>query len=318
MALFGGRGRGGMRITWILAAVIALFGVFKYFTSTQKNPVTGKSERVAMTPEQEVVLGLRTAPQMMAEMGGEVPESHDVRAQFVEAVGQKLVRQIDTKGGPMPWKFDFHLLNDPKTVNAFALPGGQCFITTALFSQLDNEAQLAGVLGHEIGHVIERHSAERMAKADLGQSLVGAVAVGASGDGSGYGAAQAAQVVNQIVQMRYGRDQELESDSYGVAYMVKAGYDPNEMIQVMEVLKKASGGGGRPEFMSTHPDPGNRAEQIRAYVQQHFPNGTGTLTKGRSLRDLSPGAGRTGWGGEPRPATPGAPGTPAKPGKAPW
>ena len=310
MGFFGGRGRGGIHVTWILAAVIALFGVFKYMTNKQVNPVTGKAERVALSPEQEVVLGARTAPQMASQMGGAIPET-DPRARFVEEVGQKLVRQIEAKGGAMPWKFDFHLLNDPKTVNAFALPGGQCFITTALFAQLDNEAQLAGVLGHEIGHVIERHSAERMAKSDLGRSLVTAVAVGASGDGGGYTAAQVAQMANQFIQMSYGRDQELESDSYGVAYMVKAGYDPEEMIKVMEVLKKASGGGKQPEFMSTHPHPDNRADQIRKYVKEMFPNGTGTLTKGRSLREL--GTGRRGWGDEAP-----TPGTPAKSGKTPW
>lgn len=306
----GGGGRGGFRITWLIALAIAGFGVVRYFTSTQKNPVTGQAQRVALSPQQEVALGLQSAPQMARQMGGTVPES-DPRAALVEEVGQRLVQQIETKT-TMPWKFDFHLLNDPKTVNAFALPGGQCFITTALFSQLDNEAQLAGVLGHEIGHVIERHSAEHMASSQLGQSLVGAVAVGASDREGGYFAGYAAQIANQMLQMKYGRDDELESDRYGVRYMVKAGYDPSEMIGVMEVLKKASGGAGRNEFMSTHPDPGNRAEQIRQQVKQEFPNGVpSNLTKGRSLRDLrglpAPRPSAPPRFGEPEPAPRGAP-----------
>ena len=150
MGIFGGQGRGGggMRITWVLAAVIALFGVIKYFTSTQKNPVTGEAQRVGLSPEQEVALGMRTAPQLASQMGGAIPETRDPRAQLVEVVGQQLVDQVRREKPDMPWKFDFHLLNDPKLVNAFALPGGQIFITRALFDRFQNEAQLAGVLGH--------------------------------------------------------------------------------------------------------------------------------------------------------------------------
>ena len=313
MGIFGGQGRGGggMRITWVIAAVIALFGVFKYLTSTQKNPVTGEAQRVALSPEQEVALGMRTAPQLASQMGGAIPETRDPRAQLVEVVGQQLVDQVRREKPDMPWKFDFHLLNDPKLVNAFALPGGQIFITTALMDRMDNEAQLAGVLGHEIGHVIHRHSAQQIAKSNLGQSLVTAVGVGASGDGGGYTAAQVAQMARQFLELSYGREHELQSDSYGVRYMAKAGYDPNEMIGVMEILKKASGGGGGgPEFMKTHPDPGNRAAQIREQIKTEFPNGLPNVGKGRSLKDLNSGS--RAWEATPRP------GTPEKSGKTPW
>ena len=324
MGIFGGggygRGGGGMRITWILGAVIALFGVIRYFTSTQKNPVTGEAQRVGLTAPQEVALGLRTAPELAKQMGGAIPETRDPRAQVVEEVGQKLVEQVRKEAPDMPWKFDFHLLNDPKTVNAFALPGGQCFITTALLNQMDNEAQLAGVLGHEIGHVIHRHSAQQMAKSNLGQSLVTAVGVGASGDGGGYTAAQVAQMANQFLQLSYGRDHELQSDAYGVRSMARAGYDPNEMIGVMEILKKASGGGGGPEFTKSHPDPGNRAAQIREQIKNEFPNGLPNVSKGRSLRGMGSGSGsRSGWDDRRQPSGAQQPGgAPTKSGKTPW
>src|SRR5215204_3612422 len=111
-------------------------------------------------------------------MGGEIDPSQP-DSQTVERVGQYLVqRSVASKS---PYKYDFHLLADPKTVNAFALPGGQIFITRALYDKLEDEAMLAGVLGHEIGHVIGRHSAEQMAKGQLGQLLTTAVGVGASG-----------------------------------------------------------------------------------------------------------------------------------------
>src|SRR5690606_10932710 len=102
--------------------------------------------------------------------------------------------------------------------------------------QFENEAQLAGVLGHEIGHVIHRHAAERMANQQLGQSLVAAVAVGASGSEGGMTAAQIANFTNGMLQLKYGRTDELESDEYGLSAMVAAGYDPREMVKVMQIL----------------------------------------------------------------------------------
>ncbi len=166
------------------------------------------------------------------------------------------------------WQFDFHVLNDRNTVNAFALPGGQIFITAALLQRLKSEGQLAGVLGHEIGHVVERHGAEHMAKQQLTQGLTGAAVI-ASGD---YRTAQMAQVIGGLINMRFGpADDELESDKWGVALMAKAGYDPRSLIGVMKILKEASGGGSQPEFFSTHPNPENRIEKIEAEIKSAFP-----------------------------------------------
>ena len=163
------------------------------------------------------------------------------------------------------YNWDFHLLADPQTVNAFALPGGQCFITVALASQLENEDQLAGVLGHEIGHVVARHSAQRITKQQLTQDLTGAAVI-ATGD---YSTAQAAQMIGNLVSMKFGRDQELESDDLGVRFMIEAGYNPEEMIGVMKILKAAAGGQRQPEFFSTHPDPENRAEKIMESIRKY-------------------------------------------------
>jgi beta-barrel assembly-enhancing protease len=281
------RGRVQISIALLIGLAVAAFGVIRYFTTTQVNPVTGEKQHLSLSPDQEKQLGLQSAPHMIRQMGGEVPPS-DPRAQLVRTVGQRLIRQI----GPNPWNFQFHLLADSKTVNAFALPGGQCFITLALFNQLQNEAQLAGVLGHEAGHVIHRHSAQQMAKQNLGQSLVTAVAVGTSDRDSGYMGTVAAQYANQMLQLKYGRGDETESDSYGVEMMAKAGYDPREMVGVMEILKRASGGSRTPEFASSHPDPGNRANAIKEQVARLYPNGVpGHLTKGVTLRNGVPSGG---------------------------
>jgi beta-barrel assembly-enhancing protease len=268
------------------ALVIALIGLGMYFFNTQVNPVTGEKQRVAMSVDQEMALGLQAAPQMASQMGGDVEPGEDPRAALVDEVGRRIVRQSDARKSPYVENFHFHLLRDPKTINAFALPGGQVFITAGLLDRLDNEAQLAGVLGHEIGHVIARHSAQQMAKGQLGQILTVAVGVGASDDrGGGRNAQLVAAMVNQMSQLRFSRGDESQADHYGLKYMAQAGYDPSAMLDVMNILKEASKGSRTPEFLATHPDPGNRHEQILAEIKEAYPNGIpSNLTKGQTLR----------------------------------
>jgi predicted Zn-dependent protease len=160
------------------------------------------------------------------------------------------------------WEWEFHVLDAPDLVNAFALPGGQIFITTALLERFEGEGDIAAVLAHEIVHVLGRHSAEQMAKAELTNGLVGAVAV-ASGDAS---ATQAAAVFGQLINMKYSRDHEHQADTIGICLLIDAGYPPEEMIDVMQVLAQASGGQAPPEFMSTHPSSDNRIEEIEEAI----------------------------------------------------
>ena len=209
-------------------------------------------------------MGLQSAPSMGQP-------SRDQRAsRHVESVGRVLVNSFEqdlySRNPPTrnPYSFEFHLLADQRTVNAFALPGGQVFITEALYMKLENEDQLAGVLGHEIGHVIERHGSERMAKGSFIQGLVGAAGV----MGGGTGSASAASYVGNMMQMKYGRNDELESDEWGVKLMLIAGYDADQLLGVMDILEKSSGGGGGPEFMSTHPRPANRKEYIQGILDK--------------------------------------------------
>lgn len=259
-----GRGSGTSRfkLFLIIGLGMALFQAYKFYTNTQVNPVTGESQRVQWTTEQEVQLGLQSAPQMAQQHGGLHP---DQRAQeFVDRVGRKLANTPTAAMSGYP--YDFHLLADDRVVNAFALPGGQCFITAALFNRLSDEDQLAGIMGHEIGHVIERHGAERMAKSGFIQGLIQSVMIGTGGDAT---TAQIANVIGNYASMKYGRDQELESDNWGVKLMIEAGYDPESLIAVMDILEEASGGSRVPEFQSSHPSPENRREKIREAIQRH-------------------------------------------------
>lgn len=257
-----GAGTGRFKIMLFLGLAMAGFHVFKYFTNTQVNPVTGEAQRITWSVDQEVSLGLQSAPQMAQQHGGLHP---DQRAQqYVDEVGQRLMRTSLPQQSQYP--YDFHLLRDDRTVNAFALPGGQIFITAALFERLQNEDQLAGVLGHEIGHVIHRHGAERMSSQGLIQGLLQSVMIGSGGSQS---MTQVANMVAQYKSMEYGRDQELESDEMGVKIMLDAGYNAEDLIGVMDILEQASGGSRVPEFQSTHPSPENRRQRIKDAIEKY-------------------------------------------------
>ncbi|WP_350285208.1 M48 family metalloprotease [uncultured Croceitalea sp.] len=248
------RSRGSWKIRILIGLAIVAFAFVQRCNNKEENPYTGRTQTINMTPDQEIAIGLQSAPEMAQQHGGLYP---DERMQaLVDAVGQKLVNNSIAR--ETPYQYDFHLLADDRTINAFALPGGQCFITYALFSQL-SEAQLAGVLGHEIGHVIGRHSAERIAESSFWQTLTMGASVG--GDMGGL-----VQGIGQNTLLKNGRGDELESDDLGVLFMIQAGYDPYEMIEVMKILKAAAGPNRVPEFQSTHPDPENRIEKIKEAI----------------------------------------------------
>lgn len=293
-AQYGQRRAGGplsamsstLKVRLIMALVVVGIGVMSYLSSFQVNPVTGERQAVGMNQEQEIALGLQAAPEMISQMGGTAPRN-DPAARIVEEVGQRLVSVEEVAKSPYRGHFDFHLLEDRQTINAFALPGGQIFITRALFERLETEAQLAGVLGHEVGHVIHRHGAQRMASANLTQSIIQGVGVAASdGSSNGQMAAQAAAYVGQMVLMKYGREDELESDNYGLKLMAQTGLDPAGMIRVMEILAEATGSGPRaPQWASTHPDPLARIDEIKQWLAANERElKQMTLSQGRPLR----------------------------------
>ncbi|MFY0712853.1 M48 family metalloprotease [Seonamhaeicola sp. NFXS20] len=251
------RGR-NLKIRLIIGAAIAIFFVIKRCSQREVNPYTGRTQTISMNANEEIAIGLQSAPQMAEQHGGLYP-NNEYQA-FVDNVGNKLVNNSIAK--ETPYKYEFHLLADANTINAFALPGGQIFITYALFSKLENEDQLAGVLGHEIGHVLGRHSAERIAESEYWQGLATAGSVGADMGGLVSGIGQQTLLTN-------GRDDELESDDLGVLLMLKSGYNPEEMVGVMEILKAAAGPNRVPEFQSTHPDPDNRIKKIREAINKY-------------------------------------------------
>jgi len=255
----------------VIGLIIAGVAIFSFLSSKSYNPVTGENQYVSITPAQEIALGLQAEPDMLQQYGGE--DTDPGRAAQVQKVGARLLQK--SEAAQTEWQFQFHLLRDDQTVNAFSLPGGQVFITDGLYDLLKTEGQLAGVLGHEMGHVLARHGAQQLAQSQLTDGLIGAVAVAAANpnDPNGASAAQVAQVVGQLVNLKYSRTDESQADTLGVRLMGEAGYDPNAMIQVQQILEQLSKSGSPPEFLSDHHDPANRINNIQAEIQKEFPNG---------------------------------------------
>ena len=190
----------------------------------------------------------------------------------------------------LPWEFT---LLDSEVINAFALPGGKVFVSRGLVAQLENEAELAGVLGHEIGHVTAQHIDERISRQMLvtGAAIAAGVAAQESDD---EWIRRAAPVVVGVgasgYLLKFSRDQELEADQLGMRYAARAGYNPAGLVGVLEVLRDEAGGrgGALSELFSTHPDPDRRLERARRIgSSEQYDGGDGELYRDRFMSNLS-------------------------------
>ncbi len=236
-------------------AALALVSAALVLATCARNPVTGKRQIALVSEEQEIALGKQAAEEVLQTMGA-YPDPGLQR--YVEEVGMRMAARSERP--KLPWRFV--VLDDP-TVNAFALPGGPIFVTRGILGHLNSEAELAAVLGHEIGHVTARHSVEQMSKAQIAQLGLG-VGMIFSEDLRQLG--QVAGAGMQLLFLRFGRDAERQSDELGFRYMVDQGYDPRQMASVFTTLERASAQAGAapmPQWLSTHPDPGDRAETAR-------------------------------------------------------
>ncbi|MBL0926951.1 MAG: M48 family metallopeptidase [Phycisphaerales bacterium] len=244
-----------------LALAAAMAGAGGALSGCKTNAATGRSILSTMSLQEQVSLGEQARPQMLQEFGGEVP-SPELRA-YVEDVGRRMLPHIEGEYRDLPWTFT--LLNSP-VINAFALPGGKVFMSRGLAEKLTNEAQLAGVLGHEIGHVTAEHTNERFSQATVAQVAGGLIGAAAGAAGSQAVTEAAGLVVNvggQLVLLKYSRGQEIEADYLGMRYMSRAGWNPLGQQQVMEILARESQGPRQPEMFATHPDPASRVDIIR-------------------------------------------------------
>jgi predicted Zn-dependent protease len=235
------------------------------------NLATGKRTFTLLSRDEEVALGAEAAPQFTTEYGGKVPD--DRLQQYVTGIGKKMAAETEGDNPSLPWEFT--LLNTD-VINAFALPGGKVFFTRGLAKELTNEAQMAGVLGHEIGHVTARHANQRISSQLLFNAglAVSAVVVEASGNRraqqiGGYGI-PALAIGGNLVFLKFGRDEESEADSLGMRYMSNVGYDPHGQLEVMQTLARLSKGASQPELLSTHPLPETRIERLQDELRSRY------------------------------------------------
>jgi predicted Zn-dependent protease len=225
------------------------------------NPTTGRSQLAVLSRDEEIQMGAQYGPEFASQSGGELKEP--VMNAYVTEIGTKLVQGVVDEDKSLPWKFT--ILNSDQ-INAFALPGGQVFFSLGLGRLMTNEAQLAGVLGHEIGHVTARHINERM-----GDQLKAQILSGVLGAAGGDAVGSLADNVAQLSLLSFGREQESEADYLGMKYMAAQGYNPIGQQQVMQILASASkSDGAPPEFLSTHPYPETRIEQIGEWLKGEF------------------------------------------------
>ncbi len=233
--------------TVLLAALLAALGC-------SVNPATGERQFVIISEQQEIAMG-READVGIQQQMGLYPDEEMQR--YIQELGADLASRSEKPD--LPWTF--RVLDDP-IVNAFALPGGFIYVTRGILSHFNSEAELASVLGHEIGHVTGRHGAERMSTAQVASLGLGVAAI-ASEDFRPY-AGLASQGLG-LLFLKFGRDDERQADDLGLRYMVRGNFDPNQMPGVFRTLGRVSaaqGGGRIPAWLSTHPDPGNRATRI--------------------------------------------------------
>jgi predicted Zn-dependent protease len=223
------------------------------------NPATGRRELMLVSESQEIQMGREADPQVSATYG---LVDNPALQSYVSDLGRRLAATSERPG--LPWSYK--VVDDP-IVNAFALPGGFIYVTRGILAYFNSEAELAGVLGHETGHVTARHSASQMSNQQLQQAglMVGMIV---SERFREYGGVAAAGL--QILNLSYSRGDESEADRLGLRYITGVGYDPDAMIGVFQMLAEVGGGGeGRlPEWQLTHPYPENREAQMRAIIAE--------------------------------------------------
>lgn len=257
-----------LRKSWLgLLLSVAVLGAAHWGCSV--NPATGKRQLNALSPAQEASLGNEAAPQFLTTYGGDIPSS-EIR-QYVSELGRRLA-QVGERPA-LPW--EFHVV-DSAVLNAFALPGGKVFVSRGLLAKLENEAQLAGVLGHEVGHVTAQHVGQQMTRGLLLQGVAIGLGVAASHSDEDWMKALGVgvSVGGTVYLLKFSRDQESEADVLGVRYMAKLGYNPVGQLQMMRVLEQAAAGhaAGMPEFLSTHPLPKTRIRHLEKHIRAQYPD----------------------------------------------
>lgn len=241
------------------------------------NPATGRRQLMLVSEAQEIAMGKEADQEAVAAYG--LYPDPKVQA-YVNELGQRLAAKSERPS--LPWSFK--VVDDP-AVNAFALPGGYIYVTRGIMAHLRSEAEMVAVMGHEIGHVTARHSASQMSKQQL---AMGGLVLGMAVKPELQQLAGLAQQGLGLLFLKFGRDDENQADELGLRYMTRQAYDPQEMLEVFGVLDgvtRAEGGGRMPDWLSTHPSPGNRLARIQGQIASTGASGT-VVNRAEYLRRL--------------------------------
>jgi beta-barrel assembly-enhancing protease len=258
-----------MRIPKILLSYL-LVTMALFLFGCAVSPVTGKRELALfqVSSTQEVAIGEETFPRAVQQMGGEYPDAQ--LTAYVNEVGCKLGRVSHRPDLP----YVFKVVND-SSPNAFALPGGFIAITRGLLVNLENEAQLAAVLGHELGHVTARHAVQVMQRGTFYNLVLTVLSGGTEEVSYGPLAQQAGQLAANFLELSYSRDQEREADRLGIDYMVQAGYNPQGAVQLQEFFYRKLEGGAEPFWLTglfrTHPFSKERMLANQEHIHRQYP-----------------------------------------------
>ena len=281
------RGRGGLRL-WVLL-LFAGYGAFYWFSNRTTDPLTGEKVLIdkSISPEDEKVLGLQAYEEILQQERPVDPNSQVARQ--VREIAQRLIAKIPEvedalaaengmQASHIEKAFDWDVtVLQSEQANAFCLPGGKMAVYTGLLPVAQNADAVAIVMGHEISHALMRHGAQRMTEQKLAQ--IGQMA----GAMSGMDQSQMQAVMSIYGYGRalpYARKQETQADEMGLMLAAAACYNPQEAVPLWQRMEQMAGGGGQPEFASTHPDPGTRIEALQglmpkamAYQQKFCPQG---------------------------------------------
>ena len=251
----------------LLAAAIALPLLLSLATAVVSAPELPNPGHTGMSRQEQVQLGFQTAAQVYKQMPV-LPDSSP-ETLYVRQLGAKLVATIPQQ---YTWPYEFHVIAQ-KEINAFALPGGPMFINIGTITAADNEAELAGVMAHEMSHVYMQHSARQVGKAKKTGIFAGIAEVAAGialGGTAGQLAQEGIQVGAQSLMLKYSRGDEAQADAVGAIILWKAGYNPQALADFFQKLEQQGGGAG-PRFLSDHPNPGNREAAIQKEIAEWPP-----------------------------------------------
>jgi predicted Zn-dependent protease len=197
-----------------------------------------------------------------------------VRDDAIVGYVRQIANRLVSAAGPQPFSFQFNVVDEPEEINAFALPAGYIYIHSAVLLRAENVSEVAGVIGHEIGHVVKRHVAQNYRRQQGVGMLhqLGVITAGLLGGGVAAGAANLGGGLAATAYLNtYGREAERESDSFAVAVLPRAGYDPTGLVTFFDTLRKESGGGEPPAFLSSHPATSERIENTRREIAASKP-----------------------------------------------